>query len=356
MFAAAQKLDNLCVIVDYNKWQATGRSNEMMALAPLRRKWAAFGWDAHEVDGHDVGALARADAQRAERHRQAGRAHRPHGQGQGRVVHGRRQQLALPHRRPPKEVADGAQRSSAWHEKRLRRRDSPSSATTTSASSCCRATSATGCSTSSRPRIPTASSTAAWPRPNMMGVAAGLAMCGPAAGRLHDHAVHHDALPRADPRRRLLSRCAGRRSSASARALPMPASAPTHHACEDIAFLRSLPEHGGGVPRRCRGGARRAARGAAAGQARLHPHGQEGRAGGPSRRAAGFAIGKAITCRDGDGRLPARDRQHAARGRRGRASCSRSAACRAQVVSFHTRQAARRGAACARRSRASRWS
>jgi transketolase len=60
MFASAQKLDNVCVIVDYNKWQATARSNETLMLAPLREKWAAFGWDAHEIDGHDVAALAAA--------------------------------------------------------------------------------------------------------------------------------------------------------------------------------------------------------------------------------------------------------------------------------------------------------
>ena len=58
MFAAGRKLENLCVVVDYNKWQATGRSNETLALSPLRDKWEAFGWDAHEVDGHDVGQLA----------------------------------------------------------------------------------------------------------------------------------------------------------------------------------------------------------------------------------------------------------------------------------------------------------
>ncbi|MGP1397585.1 MAG: transketolase [Inquilinaceae bacterium] len=58
MFAAGQNLDRVCVIVDYNKWQATARSNETLALAPLRDKWAAFGWDAYEVDGHDVGQLA----------------------------------------------------------------------------------------------------------------------------------------------------------------------------------------------------------------------------------------------------------------------------------------------------------
>jgi transketolase len=60
MFAAAQKLENVCVIVDYNKWQATARSNETMMLAPLRDKWAAFGWDATEIDGHDVEMLASA--------------------------------------------------------------------------------------------------------------------------------------------------------------------------------------------------------------------------------------------------------------------------------------------------------
>ncbi|MGH6776930.1 MAG: transketolase [Bradyrhizobium sp.] len=60
MFAAAQKLENVCVIVDYNKWQATARSNETLMLAPLRDNWQAFGWDAHEIDGHDVGALAEA--------------------------------------------------------------------------------------------------------------------------------------------------------------------------------------------------------------------------------------------------------------------------------------------------------
>jgi transketolase len=59
LLAAAQRLDHLAVIIDYNKWQATGRSDEVLALAPLRDKWAAFGWSAIEVDGHDVGAVMR---------------------------------------------------------------------------------------------------------------------------------------------------------------------------------------------------------------------------------------------------------------------------------------------------------
>ena len=57
MFAPAQKLDTVTVMIDYNKWQATGRSDDIMALAPLAEKWRAFGWDACEVDGHDLGAL-----------------------------------------------------------------------------------------------------------------------------------------------------------------------------------------------------------------------------------------------------------------------------------------------------------
>jgi len=60
MFAPAHALSNVCVVVDYNRWQATGRSDEIMALQPLADKWRAFGWDAVEVDGHDVGALAEA--------------------------------------------------------------------------------------------------------------------------------------------------------------------------------------------------------------------------------------------------------------------------------------------------------
>ncbi|HWB58591.1 MAG TPA: transketolase [Chthoniobacteraceae bacterium] len=63
MFAAAQALGKLTVIIDYNKWQATGRSNEVMALPSLREKWAAFGWKALEIDGHDIQAITEALAQ-----------------------------------------------------------------------------------------------------------------------------------------------------------------------------------------------------------------------------------------------------------------------------------------------------
>jgi transketolase len=58
LFAPRHGLDNIVAIVDYNKWQATGRSNEVMSLAPLKDKWTSFGWSSYEVNGHDVNALA----------------------------------------------------------------------------------------------------------------------------------------------------------------------------------------------------------------------------------------------------------------------------------------------------------
>ena len=57
MFASAQRIENIVAIVDYNGWQATGRTNEIMALDPLVEKWESFGWKAREVDGHDCASL-----------------------------------------------------------------------------------------------------------------------------------------------------------------------------------------------------------------------------------------------------------------------------------------------------------
>ena len=59
LLAPAKHADNLVAIIDFNKWQATDRSQQVTALDPLREKWSAFGWTTHEVDGHDLPALAR---------------------------------------------------------------------------------------------------------------------------------------------------------------------------------------------------------------------------------------------------------------------------------------------------------
>lgn len=54
LFAPARKLDNVIAIIDFNKWQATGRSEEVMQLSPLKEKWAAFGWQTYDIDGHNI--------------------------------------------------------------------------------------------------------------------------------------------------------------------------------------------------------------------------------------------------------------------------------------------------------------
>ena len=58
LFAQAKYLKNLILIVDYNKWQACGQSDEVLNLSPLKEKFFRFGWDAYEVDnGHDIGLI-----------------------------------------------------------------------------------------------------------------------------------------------------------------------------------------------------------------------------------------------------------------------------------------------------------
>ena len=53
-------LDNLCAVVDYNKVQLDGTTDEIMPLRDLEGKWKAFGWHVIRVDGHDLRALNRA--------------------------------------------------------------------------------------------------------------------------------------------------------------------------------------------------------------------------------------------------------------------------------------------------------
>ncbi len=57
LFASQHKLDNLTVIVDYNKLQAMDRLDKIISLEPLADKWKAFGWEVREVDGHDIPKL-----------------------------------------------------------------------------------------------------------------------------------------------------------------------------------------------------------------------------------------------------------------------------------------------------------
>lgn len=57
LFAPHHRLDNLVVIVDYNKIQSLGHVKDVLALEPFADKWRAFGWSVREIDGHDVAAI-----------------------------------------------------------------------------------------------------------------------------------------------------------------------------------------------------------------------------------------------------------------------------------------------------------
>ncbi len=55
--ASKHKLNNLVVLVDYNKFQSYGPVHEVQNLEPFADKWKAFGFAVREVNGHDVADL-----------------------------------------------------------------------------------------------------------------------------------------------------------------------------------------------------------------------------------------------------------------------------------------------------------
>jgi transketolase len=57
MFAAHHRLTNLVALVDANGMQALGPTRSIIDMHPLVDRWRAFGWQAIECDGHDVGSL-----------------------------------------------------------------------------------------------------------------------------------------------------------------------------------------------------------------------------------------------------------------------------------------------------------
>ena len=57
MFAAQHKLDNLNLVVDDNRISMLGFTDEIVSHHSLVARFAAFGWDCAEVDGHDVLAV-----------------------------------------------------------------------------------------------------------------------------------------------------------------------------------------------------------------------------------------------------------------------------------------------------------
>lgn len=53
MYAGSNKVDNLVAIVDYNKKQIDGATDDVLSLGDLKAKWHAFGWKVLEMKGHN---------------------------------------------------------------------------------------------------------------------------------------------------------------------------------------------------------------------------------------------------------------------------------------------------------------
>ncbi len=57
MFAGHHRLDKVTVLLDANNSQVDGPVDSITTIEPIAAKWAAFGWHAQDVDGHDIDAV-----------------------------------------------------------------------------------------------------------------------------------------------------------------------------------------------------------------------------------------------------------------------------------------------------------
>ena len=63
MFASHKKLDNLTIFIDNNNLQIDGTMDEVNSPYPIPEKFAAFGWNTVEIDGHDFDQIEDAISQ-----------------------------------------------------------------------------------------------------------------------------------------------------------------------------------------------------------------------------------------------------------------------------------------------------
>lgn len=67
-YASHRRLGSLLAIIDVNKVSVDGLTADLLDYEPIHDRFAAFGWQAERVDGHDFGAL-RAACDRFDRRR-----------------------------------------------------------------------------------------------------------------------------------------------------------------------------------------------------------------------------------------------------------------------------------------------
>jgi transketolase len=57
MEAGFKKMGNLCLVIDRNEMQLSGKVSEVLNTEPLVEKYHSFGWEAYQADGHDYASL-----------------------------------------------------------------------------------------------------------------------------------------------------------------------------------------------------------------------------------------------------------------------------------------------------------
>lgn len=73
MAASHNRVGNLTAIMDENRLQIDGTTEEIMDVTNQRARWKAFGWDTHVINGHDFEAILKI-------------LHKPKEKGQPRMI------------------------------------------------------------------------------------------------------------------------------------------------------------------------------------------------------------------------------------------------------------------------------
>ncbi len=60
MSGSSLGIDNLTLIIDYNKFQSDGATSDIINQDDLSKRWSAFGWDVIEIDGHNLDDINKA--------------------------------------------------------------------------------------------------------------------------------------------------------------------------------------------------------------------------------------------------------------------------------------------------------
>jgi len=59
MSGSHYKLDNMVAIIDRNKLQISGKTEDVMSLEPMRDRWEAFGWEVIDMEGNDMNDIVK---------------------------------------------------------------------------------------------------------------------------------------------------------------------------------------------------------------------------------------------------------------------------------------------------------